>query len=121
MILLSIGIFALVGVAVWRVRADPRLTRAFWIDAAFATLNYGLYAFLGALLMVLLSQPDVPAWHGLLLLGFVSCWLSYGFVWLTRAGPHLGAPPEWLARRDTRLDTLLVGLTCTFGFGALVL
>jgi len=121
MILLSIGIFALVGVAIWRVRADPRLTRTFWIDAAFATLNYGLYAFLGALLMVLLSQPDVPAWHGLLLLGFVSCWLSYGFVWLTRAGPHLGAPPEWLVRRDTRLDTLLVGLTCTFGFGALVL
>lgn len=103
-----------------RLRRDPRANRQFWIDSAFATLNGGLFAFCGAMLTMLLWQPAMPRWHGLLLFGFLLCWLLYGFVWLTRAGPRFQEPPAWISRRGTWVDAALVGLGACFGLTALL-
>lgn len=115
---LSIFSFAVLALGLLRWRRDRRVDRHFWIAAAFAVLNFGLYIFLGAMLMLLLWQPNVPRWHGLLLAGFMIGWLLYGLLWLTRTGPRFGEPSAWIGRRW--LDGVLVGLTAMFGLTALL-
>lgn len=121
MIWLQLSTLLIVVLGLIRLGRDPRATRTFWIDSAFAVLNFGLYALCGALLMLLLWEPNVPRWHNLLLIGFVVSWIGYGFVWLTRAGPRLDLTKTRHGKLRLWIDAVLVGLTATFGIAALVI
>lgn len=121
MIWLQLSTFLIVVLGLIRLGRDPRATRTFWIDSAFAVLNFGLYALCGALIMLLLWEPNVPRWHNLLLIGFVVSWIGYGFVWLTRAGPRLDPAPADRGGPRLSIDGLLLSLTAGFGASALIL
>jgi hypothetical protein len=117
--------FSLIGIVIpalglWRLSKDSRANREFWIRAFFSGLSFLLYTFAGSLFTLLLWESESPRWHILLLAGFLFSWLLYGFVWLTRAGPNFREPPNWVARRGTWLDVVLVGLTASFAIGAAV-
>lgn len=121
MIWLQLSAFLISILGLIRLARDPRATSTFWIESGFAVLNFFLFILCGALFMLVLWEPNVPRWHSLLLIGFVVCWIGYGFVWLTRAGPRLDLAKTSTGKPRLWIDALLVGLTAMFGLSALML